>query len=412
MKELGKFFDYKKREKEIAKEWKEGGVFAFKQGRQPLFTIDTPPPTVSGSLHMGHVFSYVQADVIARYKRLCGFNVFYPIGFDDNGLPTERLVEKLTGKKAMKNSTKEEFVEECYKVVEASEKEFEELFTSIGLSVDFGLKYQTISPKTAEISQNSFIDLYNKGLIYKKLAPVYFDVVDKTALAQADIEEKEMEGFEVTYKALIEIKQNTFEKVEIMTTRAEMMPACVCVLYNPQDGRYTKFAGKKILLPSLGSAYKLEVPLIADEDVSIEKGTGLVMCCAFGDMQDKIWIERHNLWHHIPQRYVNAQGMPLGSTKEPECEVTQNLITDDGFLNDDLYKKEDGKFMKVEEGWKFILEKMVKAGVPSGMNAHTNFEFEEALAMPHIKLNKISHYVKCGKEVESLWKFCLKSNIT
>ena len=151
MNELPKFFDYKTKEKEISENWKKGKFYKYSGLKEPSFKIDTPPPTVSGSLHMGHVFSYVQTDIIARYKRLMGFNVFYPIGFDDNGLPTERLVEKLENKKVGKDCTKEEFIALCHKTVEKCEDEFENLFRQIGLSVDFDLKYQTISEKTAEI---------------------------------------------------------------------------------------------------------------------------------------------------------------------------------------------------------------------------------------------------------------------
>ncbi len=402
MKELTKFFDYRTREKEIAEKWKMEKFYKF-ENVGTSFKIDTPPPTVSGLLHMGHVFSYVQADIIARYKRQLGYDVFYPIGFDDNGLPTERLVEKLTGKKALKNATKEEFIKECNRVIEEAEKDFEDLFTKIGLSVDFDLKYQTISPKTAEISQDSFVDLYKKGLVYQKLAPVYFDTTDKTALAQADIEDRETAGLQVVYKALIDLGNDKFETVDIMTTRSEMLPACVCVLYHPEDERYLKFAGKKILLPNKGGEYDLEVCMIADFDVSREKGTGLVMCCAFGDMQDKVWIERYNLWSLIPIRYALQNGMP--SIEKTEFS-SQNLITDDGFVNDSLFVKEDGKFMKVEEARKFIIEKMVSMGLVVGSKIGDNFE--DALNDEGIKLNRISHTVKCGersgKPVEILLK--------
>jgi valyl-tRNA synthetase len=371
MKSLTKFFESEKRETEIISKWQTEKLYKYdKNSESKSFKIDTPPPTVSGLLHMGHVFSYVQADIIARYKRMMGYNVFYPIGFDDNGLPTERLVEKITGKKVGKNFSKEEFVEECHKIVNESEKEFEALFKQIGLSVDFDLKYQTISDKTKKISQESFIDLYKKGLIYEKLAPVYFDVVDKTALAAADIEEKMMESQEITYKALIELENEKFAILPIMTTRPEMLPACVCVLYNPSDERYSKFEGKKVTLPTSFEKdklhYKMEVPFIADKDVSIEKGTGVVMCCAFGDMQDKIWIERHKL-----------------------SLIGNNLISDDGKLIDDLFAKEEGGYMKVEEGRKHIIEKL-----------------EEAALV--VEKRAVLHAVKCGersgKPVEILLK--------
>jgi valyl-tRNA synthetase len=383
MKELPKFFDYKTKEPEIAENWKIGKFYKFAGNtKEPSFKIDTPPPTVSGSLHMGHVFSYVQADIIARYKRLMGFNVFYPIGFDDNGLPTERLVEKLTAKKVGRDCSKEDFVKLCHEIVSSSEKDFEELFKQIGLSVDFDLKYQTISEKTAEISQKSFIDLQNKGLIYQKLAPVYWDTVDKTALAQADIEDKEIEGFQIIYKAFSEGKE-----FAIMTTRPEMLPACVSVFFHPEDERYSHLKDKIIELP-----FGIKVPMLPDEDVSREKGTGLVMCCAFGDMQDKIWIERHNLWNKIPHRSESSE--------------TQNLINDVGLLIDNLFLKEDGKFMKVEEGRKFIIEKLLQEGLIEG--SVQGAELEASLKSIEVSVSQVTHSVKCGersgKPVEILFK--------
>lgn len=395
MKNLAKFFEFKEKEPEIAKKWQESGVYKFSPSSKNSFKIDTPPPTVSGYLHMGHVFSYVQTDIIARYKRMMGFEVFYPIGFDDNGLPTERLVEKLTGKKVGRNATKEEFVNECYKVVDEAEKEFESLFKQIGLSCNFELKYQTIAPKTAEISQKSFIDLYNKGLVFKKLSPVYFDVVDKTALAQADIEDKEMEGDEVIFRdyyteELLLQKHNLKMNIQIMTTRAEMIPACVCVLYNPKDERYNKLQEigiKEIRMPITSSMVKL----IADEEVSIEKGTGLVMCCAYGDMQDKVWIERHKL---APKPILLKDGSPLDYDDlvkdgvNLDNAVTYNLISDEGrLLNNFFYNKDEGKYMKVEEGRKYITQN---------------------LGASLVSHKKITHTVKCGersgKPVEILLK--------
>lgn len=377
-----KFFEYKERENIISQTWEKKKIYKAHEGKGLSFKIDTPPPTVSGELHMGHVFSYVQADIIARFKRMQGYSVFYPIGFDDNGLPTERLVEKLAQKKVGRNSTRDEFIKECHKIVDKSEKEFEEMFKKIGLSVDFDLKYQTISSTTSEISQTSFINLYKKGLVYQKLAPVYFDTVDKTALAQADIEDKEIAGYEVVFKARVKgIDDST--SLEIMTTRPEMLPACKAVLFHPDDARYKNLYGKKALLPTIiineKLEYELEVPFIPDFEVIMDKGTGLVITCAFGDIQDKIWLERHKL------------------------EISSNLISEDGRLIDALFTKtsvapdakEEHSYMKVSEGRKFIIEKMLQAGLIVGSLPDT--ELATALSEPHIKLNSIIHYVKCGE---------------
>ena len=251
------------------------------------FVIDTPPPTVSGLLHMGHIFSYCQADFVARYKRMRGFDVFYPMGFDDNGLPTERLVEKTIGKKAIEME-KQDFINECQKVVKKAEIEFEDLFNQIALSVDWEQKYQTISNNSQKLAQLSFIDLYSKNLVEKKFEPVFWDISDKTALAQADLIEKELVGQMNFINFGI---SNSEEKLEIMTTRPELLPACVAVMIHPEDNRYIKFHNKKAITPLFG----IKVPIILDEDVKMDKGTGIVMCCTFGDETDIKWWRKHNL---------------------------------------------------------------------------------------------------------------------
>ena len=190
IKSLPDKYDAKTREKFWQNHWKEQKIFSWKNDlpKDQTFVIDTPPPTVSGLLHMGHVFSYTQADFVARFQRMIGKDVFYPMGFDDNGLPTERLVEKIIGKKAGVYEAENghgSFVMKCREVVEEAEKEFEILFNSIALSVDWDQKYQTISSESQKISQASFLDLHKKGLVEKKFEPVFWDISDRTALAQA-----------------------------------------------------------------------------------------------------------------------------------------------------------------------------------------------------------------------------------
>jgi valyl-tRNA synthetase len=335
-------------ESNVSKKWQELNVYGFDKNNDTAkkFYIDTPPPTVSGFLHMGHVFSYVQADIIARYKRMQGFNVFYPIGFDDNGLPTERLVEKLietkVGFKYKESSlktiaqllqgwqpdsetcTEEDFLKICKKVVEEAEGEFKNLFETIALSVDWDLKYQTISEKTAKISQDSFIDLYNKGLIYKKHAPVYWDCVDKTALAQADLEDKELDSFENT---IIFTQQSSGTKFEIMTTRPEMLSACLCVFYHPDDTRYNNLKNTNLMVPLAGHL----VPLLADDDVKIDKGTGLVMCCSYGDWQDVLWVKRHNL---KPKLIISDDGKIDGIKIDEARKNATKSLEEQGLLKD------------------------------------------------------------------------------
>jgi len=284
-------YDAKTREKFWQKHWQESKIYKWKNDlpKAQTFVIDTPPPTVSGLLHMGHVFSYTQADFVARFQRMSGKDVFYPMGFDDNGLPTERLVEKVIGTKAGIYEAKEghgSFVKKCREVVDEAEKEFEALFNEVALSVDWEQKYQTISPESQKISQASFLDLYKKGLVQRKLEPVYWDISDRTALTQADIIDKESDG--VMHYMFFGIEDSE-EKIEIMTTRPELLPSCVAVMVNPEDERYKKFHGKNAITPLFG----VKVKVIPDELVQTDKGTGAVMCCTFGDETDKEWWKKH-----------------------------------------------------------------------------------------------------------------------
>jgi len=309
-------YNPKEAEKRWQEQWLKDGVYAWKQeasrgqesesalsgvpsrskeaerGTSNNFVIDTPPPTVSGLLHMGHIFSYTQADFVARYQRMIGKNVFYPMGFDDNGLPTERLVEKVEKKRAV-DMSREDFIKLCEKVVVEAEEEFRTLFKSIALSVDWKQEYQTISPESRKISQMSFLDLYKKQEAYRKKEPFYWDPVDQTAIATAEIEEKELQSH---WNDIHFGLDGSDTKITIGTTRPELIPACVAVFYHPDDARYQHLKGKFATTPLFG----VKVPLLADEAVKMDKGTGLVMCCTFGDDTDKMWWRSHKL----PMRVV------------------------------------------------------------------------------------------------------------
>ena len=288
MKPLPKQYDHKERESHWQKHWVEAGTYAFANDlpREQTFVIDTPPPTVSGVLHMGHIFSYTQADFVARYQRMAGKDVFYPMGFDDNGLPTERLVEKTLNIKGS-NMPRAEFIERCKEVVKDAEDEFRRLFKSAALSVDWNQEYQTINPDVCALSQASFLDLLKKGQAYRDFRPTYWDWVDQTAIAQAEIENKELPG---TMNE-IEFTLEDGSPLIIMTTRPELLGACVAVMYHPEDPNAAKYAGKHAITPLFG----VKVPMIADEAVEREKGTGVVMCCTFGDDTDKEWVRKHEL---------------------------------------------------------------------------------------------------------------------
>lgn len=290
MKPLPKNYGHKEREKHWQAQWEKSGVYAFRgdKPRSETFVIDTPPPTVSGVLHMGHIFSYTQADFVARYQRMSGKDVFYPMGFDDNGLPTERLVEKIKGKKAAQYESREAFVKDCREVVKDAEEEFRRLFKSAALSVDWKQEYQTISDEVQKLSQASFLDLLKKGEAYRKLQPMLWDPVDQTAIAQAEIIDKEIASH---FNDIAFGIEGSDEKIVIGTTRPELIGACVAVFYHPDDTRYGHLKGKTAVTPLFG----VKVPILADDAVKMDKGTGLVMCCTFGDETDIMWWEKHKL---------------------------------------------------------------------------------------------------------------------
>lgn len=286
MKELQKKYNFLDTEKKWQEYWQKNRIFSFSKdddGVENIYSIDTPPPHVSGVLHMGHVFGYSQMDIIARFQRMSGKNVFFPVGYDDNGLPSERYVEKKIGKKS-KEMERSEFVEICDREIRDAEQMIRDLFIRASYSFDFDEEYRTVSKRSSAVSQMSFLDLYNKGLVYRKEEPVIWDVVDQTALAQSELEDKDIES-QMNY---LKFTTTSGREVEIMTTRPELLPACVAVMCHTDDAN--KFAGEGIITP-LG----VKVPIIADDRVDKEKGTGLVMCCTFGDQTDIEWWRKYNL---------------------------------------------------------------------------------------------------------------------
>lgn len=285
---LDKYYNFKESEIKWQQDWEANKIYKWDKNapKEKNFTVDTPPPTVSGQLHMGHIFSYCQADFVVRFKRMNGYNVFYPMGFDDNGLPTERLVEKKRKIKA-NQLDRAEFIEICKEVVKAEEEKFRILFKNVALSVDWSQEYQSISPNSQAISQLSFLDLVEKGQIYREKQPILWDVIDQTSLAQADVEEKE----ETSCMNDVIFQSETGDNLTIATTRPELLPACVCLFYHPDDQRYKHLKGKFAISP----LFNVKVPILEDDTVAIDKGTGLVMCCTFGDTTDVHWWKIHKL---------------------------------------------------------------------------------------------------------------------
>ena len=328
--------------------WKDNNIYEFKPDHREVYSIDTPPPTVSGKIHIGHIFSYSQTEMMARYKRLRGYNIFYPFGFDDNGLPSERLVEKEQGKKASEIG-REAFSKLCYETTDKYENEFKDLFSKMGVSTDWNVAYKTVSPSTIKISQLSFLDLIEKGHCYHKESPALWCNECLTSIAQAELETKTIK----TTFNYINFKTEDGETFTIATTRPELLPAIVSVFVNPQDEKNKHLIGKKALIPVINTT----VPILGDEKVGIDKGTGIVMCCTFGDQTDIEWWKKYNL--------------PL-----------KNIFTNDGKIIDTVPNYGG---LKIKEARVKIIEDLKEAGVVS-------------------KIEDLEHEVqvheRCGKEVE------------
>ena len=283
---LDKKYNRKEKEEKWLNYWEENKIYEFKLDNRSIYSIDTPPPTVNGKIHIGHIFSYSQAEMIARYKRLRGFNVFYPFGFDDNGLPSERLVEKQEGKRAHEIG-REEFRKICYETTNKYEEEFKRLFKLAGFSADIDNAYKTVSSSTMKISQLNFIELVNKNLCYHKQAPALWCNECLTSISQAELETKTIK----TTFNYINFKTTEGETFTIATTRPELIPAIVAIFINPTDEVNNHLIGKVAHIP----LFDIEVPILSDDKVDADKGTGIVMCCTFGDQTDIQWYKKYNL---------------------------------------------------------------------------------------------------------------------
>ncbi|KPJ72669.1 valine--tRNA ligase, partial [candidate division TA06 bacterium DG_78] len=284
---LDKKYNAREAEKKWQQFWDNEKIYCFDwNSSKPIYSIDTPPPTVSGSLHMGHLFSYIQTEIQARFFRMRGFNVFYPMGYDDNGLPSERLTEKILKIKAT-DLPRDEFIKKCYITCKEYEREYEILWKRMGLSIDRSAIYTTIEERSRRISQRSFLELFKMKRIYYKEEPVMWCPTCKTAIAQAEMAEK---NFKSNFNDLVFVLDDGNPLI-IATTRPELLPSCVAVFVHPEDKRYRHIVNKKAKVP----VFSQTVPIFTDAAVDKEKGTGVVMCCTFGDRQDIEWWKRHNL---------------------------------------------------------------------------------------------------------------------
>jgi valyl-tRNA synthetase len=283
--------------------WERDAIYRFDRTkpRVAIYAIDTPPPTVSGSLHVGHVFSYTHTDVIARYQRMRGREVFYPMGWDDNGLPTERRVQNYFGvrcdpslpydpsftppDKPLKNPvpvSRPNFIALCERLTAEDEKAFEALWRMLGLSVDWSLTYTTVGKHAERVSQRAFLRLLERGLAYQLEAPTLWDVDFRTAVAQAELEDREVPG---AYHRVRFARADGQGHVDIDTTRPELIPACVALVAHPDDERYKPLFGADVITP----LFRVRVPFRPHPLADPEKGTGAAMICTFGDVTDVTW---------------------------------------------------------------------------------------------------------------------------
>ncbi len=329
--------------------WERDGTYSFDRSapRERVFSIDTPPPTVSGSLHVGHVFSFTHTDTIARYQRMRGKEVFYPMGWDDNGLPTERRVQNHYGvrcdpsvaydpdfqapaepsEKEPVSISRPNFVELCLQLTETDEQAFEALWRTLGLSVDWSMTYTTIGRDAQRISQRSFLGLLERGAAYQLEAPTLWDVDFRTAVAQAELEDRERPGamHRVRFMAADGDGSGSHPPAEalIETTRPELIPACVALLAHPDDERHRALVGSQAVTPLFGT----QVPVLAHPLVEKDKGTGLVMVCTFGDLTDVTW------WREL--------SLPVRSVLAPDGRLSEVPWGTPGWESQDLARAKE-----------------------------------------------------------------------
>jgi valyl-tRNA synthetase len=301
-------------EEKWGNQWEALGTYRFDRsaaleaGKSHVFAIDTPPPTASGSLHIGHVFSYTHMDLQARYQRMRGKHIFYPMGWDDNGLPTERRVQNYYGVRCDPSLPYEEnfqppldagvsidgskpgdqvpvsrrkFIELCEKLTVEDEKQFEDLWRKLGLSVDWTLTYRTIDDHSQRVAQRAFLRNLERGEAYRSDAPTLWDITFRTAVAQAELEDREQPS---AYHR-VNFHAPGGDPVTIVTTRPELIPACVALVAHPDDPRYQHLFGTTVTSPLFG----VEVPIKAHHLAQQDKGTGIAMVCTFGDVTDVVW---------------------------------------------------------------------------------------------------------------------------
>ena len=281
-------------EKRWQRRWVEEDVYTYESDPETdpntVYAIDTPPPTVSGSLHMGHLYGHTLQDFAARFQRMHDGDVLFPFGYDDNGIASERLTESELGIRHQEYERRE-FQQLCREVCAEYEDDFTRKMQGLGCSIDWNSTYKTIEPRVQRISQLSFLDLYEQGREYRKKAPAIWCPDCETAISQVEMEDDERGSHfnDIAFEVVGEDAPR--EEFVISTTRPELIPACVSVFVHPDDDENQDLVGETARIPIFGH----EVPIIADDRVDMEKGSGIVMCCTFGDQKDIEWYQAHDL---------------------------------------------------------------------------------------------------------------------
>jgi len=312
MSEIPQKYDPEAVEQKWRDSWARQDLYRYdpERPRDETFVVDTPPPTTSGELHIGHVFGYAQQDVMVRYQRMAGRNIAFPMGWDNNGLPTERRTQNVLGirpnptipydpewtprrdktKKELKHVeevSRQNFIDACMLVTREDQAAFEALWREVGMSVDWSLTYETIDEHSRRISQLSFLDLFEKGQLYQAIAPTMWDADDRTAVSQAEVEDRECAGAFHDLRFEVEGGGDFI----VSTTRPELLGACIAVAAHPDDERYRELFGKRAITP----LFRAPVPIVAADHADPEKGTGILMICTFGDSADVDWWKQSDL---------------------------------------------------------------------------------------------------------------------
>ncbi|WP_425499325.1 valine--tRNA ligase [Natronosalvus caseinilyticus] len=317
--------------------WVDAKTYAYEgePGQDPntTYTIDTPPPTVSGSLHIGHLYGSTLQDFAARYQRMADGDVLFPFGYDDNGIASERLTEQDLDIRHQ-DYERREFQQLCREVCQKYEAEFTEKMQSLGCSIDWDHTYKTIEPRVQRISQLSFIDLYEKGREYRKKAPAIWCPECETAISQVETEDDERNSHFNDIAFEMSGDNPPREEFVISTTRPELLPACVSVFVHPDDEENRDLVGETARIP----IFDHEVPIIEDDRVDMEKGSGVVMCCTFGDQNDIEWYQAHDLPLRVAidetATMTDLAGDYEGLSTEEAREAIVEDLQDEGYLRD------------------------------------------------------------------------------